>query len=226
MNIGIYQLLEINDRWVDLITSFAFEIFQEEGRNSWLTYVPFGLIAVSNEETKFPIPRELFQYLYPLEPIEGNLYIIGFKVGSFRSTGHYHSSKGGVLPPYRRLGIAKKLQDYTDTLLADMDVRNYTFNTYPNVYLGMFVFGLMNGYTLVNHLPSDDGFKVTFQKNFDGSTPRIIAKERLPEMNYFEVALTDKDTIITTIKKHEMIGWKIKDDGHYLLFNDQPRVKL
>ncbi len=71
----------------------------------------------------------------------------GFKVGYERS-GYFYSWMGGVLPKYRRLGIAKALADYQEGWARQNKYFSITFKT-RNQHKAMLLFALKNGYDII-----------------------------------------------------------------------------
>ena len=73
----------------------------------------------------------------------------GFKVGYDRPESVFYSAKGGVLPPFRRRGIARAL---LYDLMERARMRGYgrfVYDTFPNKHPGMAVMGFTEGFTLV-----------------------------------------------------------------------------
>lgn len=79
-----------------------------------------------------------------------NAIPVGFKVGYALSKQEYYSAKGGVLQPFRRIGIAEKL---TLTMIVECKQRGYrvlSYDTLPEKYPGMFELGLKLGFVQVS----------------------------------------------------------------------------
>lgn len=77
---------------------------------------------------------------------------VGFKIGYGLSNFKFYSAKGGVLPKYRRQGIATRL---LYIMLREAGRNNFThfyYDTFPENYPGMY------------HLGLQEGFKVDFTK--------------------------------------------------------------
>ncbi|MEX0747472.1 MAG: GNAT family N-acetyltransferase [Rhodothermales bacterium] len=73
----------------------------------------------------------------------------GFKIGYRENRFTYYSAKGGVLPEYRRQGLARKMLYF---MMAEARVRGYirfAFDTFPNRDRGMTVLGLNEGFRVV-----------------------------------------------------------------------------
>lgn len=73
----------------------------------------------------------------------------GFKIGYRQNRFVYYSAKGGVLPEYRRRGIARRM---LRTMMEEARRRGYirfTYDTFPNRDKGMTVLGLNEGFRVV-----------------------------------------------------------------------------
>lgn len=73
----------------------------------------------------------------------------GFKIGYRENRFTYYSAKGGVLPKFRRQGLARKMLYY---MMAEARLRGYVrfaFDTFPNRDRGMTVLGLNEGFRVV-----------------------------------------------------------------------------
>lgn len=74
---------------------------------------------------------------------------VGFKIGYRENRFSYYSAKGGVLPAYRRQGLARKmLYDMMSRTRARGYVR-FAFDTFPNRHAGMTILGLQEGFRVV-----------------------------------------------------------------------------
>ncbi len=72
---------------------------------------------------------------------------VGFKVG-YEREGAFYSWMGGVLPGYRRLGIAQKLAKNQENWAKSQGYTTILFKT-RNHHKGMLIFGLQNGFNIV-----------------------------------------------------------------------------
>ncbi|MEX0600308.1 MAG: GNAT family N-acetyltransferase [Rhodothermales bacterium] len=73
----------------------------------------------------------------------------GFKVGYRENRFAFYSAKGGVLPEYRRQGLARQLLLY---MMEEARRRGYvrlTYDTFPNRDRGMTILGLNEGFRVV-----------------------------------------------------------------------------
>lgn len=90
----------------------------------------------------------------------------GFKIGYRLRAKAFYSAKGGVLPPFRRQGVARAL------LYAMMDrVRGwgytmFLYDTFPNQHPGMTVLGLAEGFQVVKagYSPQYNDYRLRFRK--------------------------------------------------------------
>ncbi len=81
---------------------------------------------------------------------------VGFKLGYERDT-YFYSWLGGVLPKYRRMGIAKKLSDEQEKWAKENNYNSITFKT-RNRHKAMLSFSLNNGFNI---------FKIEEKENID-----------------------------------------------------------
>lgn len=73
---------------------------------------------------------------------------VGYKVGYGESAATFYSAKGGVLPGWRRRGIARALLVRMEAEARAMGYRRFAYDTFPNKHPGMTVLGLAVGYTV------------------------------------------------------------------------------
>jgi ribosomal protein S18 acetylase RimI-like enzyme len=71
----------------------------------------------------------------------------GFKVGYERDQGFY-SWMGGVLPEFRRMGVARALAEAQENWAKSQGYSSITFKT-RNQHKGMLLFALQNGFDIV-----------------------------------------------------------------------------
>ncbi|MFN7119743.1 MAG: GNAT family N-acetyltransferase [Saprospiraceae bacterium] len=72
---------------------------------------------------------------------------VGFKVG-YERDGNFYSWMGGVLPDYRRLGIAQALADAQEHWVKEQGYPHITFKT-RNSHKGMLLFALKNDFDII-----------------------------------------------------------------------------
>jgi len=91
---------------------------------------------------------------------------IGFKIGYRESRFVFYSAKGGVLPEYRRCGIARRLLDEMLRRVKEKGYVRFAFDTFPNRHPGMAVLALTEGFRLTkadyNALYKD--YRLRFEK--------------------------------------------------------------
>ena len=73
---------------------------------------------------------------------------VGYKVGYAESDDVFYSAKGGVLPAYRRCGIARALLHRLEAEARALGYKRFAYDTFPNKHPGMTVLGLAAGYTV------------------------------------------------------------------------------
>lgn len=72
---------------------------------------------------------------------------VGFKVG-YEREGYFYSWMGGVLPAYRKLGIAQKLADAQENWARSKGYPSVTFKT-RNHHKAMLLFAIKNGFDII-----------------------------------------------------------------------------
>lgn len=73
----------------------------------------------------------------------------GFKIGYRENRFVYYSAKGGVLPEFRRRGVARRMLWFMMDEARDRGYVRFTFDTFPNRNKGMTVLGLDEGFRVV-----------------------------------------------------------------------------
>lgn len=71
----------------------------------------------------------------------------GFKAG-YERDGYFYSWMGGVLPAYRKKGIAQALADAQENWAREQGYNSITFKT-RNVHKAMLIFALGNGFDII-----------------------------------------------------------------------------
>lgn len=74
---------------------------------------------------------------------------VGFKVGYRENQKIFYSAKGGVLPEFRRKGIALHLLKDMMIRVHQMGYTHFAFDTFPNLHPGMTILALENGFKLI-----------------------------------------------------------------------------
>ena len=90
----------------------------------------------------------------------------GFKLGYRLDADTFYSAKGGVLPSFRRRGIARAL---LHAMIDDVDAAGYTrfvFDTFPNKHPGMTVLALSEDFRLIKagYSPQYKDYRLRFEK--------------------------------------------------------------
>jgi len=73
----------------------------------------------------------------------------GFKIGYRENRHTFYSAKGGVLPEYRRHGVARRLLLGMLHAVKEEGYQTFAFDTFPNRHPGMSVMALTEGFRLV-----------------------------------------------------------------------------
>lgn len=74
---------------------------------------------------------------------------VGFKIGYRENRFVYYSAKGGVLPEYRRQGLARKLLYEMMSRARARGYIRFAYDTFPNRHAGMTILGLHEGFRVV-----------------------------------------------------------------------------
>lgn len=95
--------------------------------------------------------------------------IVGFKVGYGRSKNMFYSAKGGVLPEFRRLGIARRLLNYMMLETHRLGYKTFSFDTFPNRHRGMIILGLNEGFQITDAKWNDfyQDFQIHLEKDIE-----------------------------------------------------------
>ena len=73
---------------------------------------------------------------------------VGYKVGYAESATTFYSAKGGVLPAWRRMGVARALLARLEDEARRLGYARFAYDTFPNKHPGMTVLGLAAGYAV------------------------------------------------------------------------------
>ena len=73
---------------------------------------------------------------------------IAFKIGDRENRFIFYSAKGGVLPEYRRNGIARLLLYDMMNRTRERGYQRFAFDTFPNRHPGMAVLALQEGFRI------------------------------------------------------------------------------
>ena len=117
---------------------------------------PYNLEEINNRINKVP-HLNLIAYL--------NKIPAGFKLG-YERDGYFYSWLGGVLPKYRKMGIAQKLADEQEKWAKENNYDSITFKT-RNRHKAMLAFSLNNGFNIfkVEEKGIIDEYRIWLRKN-------------------------------------------------------------
>lgn len=117
---------------------------------------------LSNEIPEFDTPYDINEYYKRLEHVnhkiliaEENDRIVGFKVGYQIADNTFYSWMGGVIPEYRRKGIAKKLAVYQEEWAKNQGYDFIEMKT-RNIHKRMLIFALSNDFVISGVEPKTD----------------------------------------------------------------------
>lgn len=127
------------------------------------TYAP---LTVAAETALFTKRLHNKPHLILIARVNGEA--VGFKVGYERYNKYtFYSFMGGVLPQYRRMGIAKALANAQEAWVKEAGYRRIVFKT-RNRFANMLLFGISSGFALVRVKPigkSPADYHIHLQKN-------------------------------------------------------------
>lgn len=132
---------------------------------------PETVVALSKKipELQNPYPIEEYQkrlnqtaHLILVALMDGQA--VGFKVGYARED-YFYSWMGGVLPAFRRRGIARFLADYQENWAKSKGYTTILFKT-RNYLKGMLIFAVQNGFDIigVEHQPDPGNNRILLRK--------------------------------------------------------------
>ena len=82
--------------------------------------------------------------------------LVGFKIGYNWDDYAFYSAKGGVLPHYRRCGIARKLMFEMMNMVDNDGFTRFLYHTFPNTNPGMLIMGLGLGFKIQDACWNED----------------------------------------------------------------------
>ncbi|HRK74778.1 MAG TPA: GNAT family N-acetyltransferase [Rhodothermales bacterium] len=91
---------------------------------------------------------------------------VGFKIGYMGNEKVFYSAKGGVLPTYRRNGLARAMLHQMMDIAQARGYRAFVFDTFPNKHPGMTILALSEGFSVINaqHNRTFNDYNLRFQK--------------------------------------------------------------
>lgn len=92
---------------------------------------------------------------------------VGFKLGYRLSETAFYSAKGGVLPGFRRRGIARALLHVMMDDVRAAGYERFVYDTFPNKHPGMTVLGLEEGFHVrkAGYSPQYQDYRLRFEKD-------------------------------------------------------------
>ncbi|MCS5490253.1 GNAT family N-acetyltransferase [Algoriphagus limi] len=134
---------------------------------------PEELLWVHERIPEFPGKASLDFYvdqlkhrLYLALVAERDGKLLGFKVGYQSDTPEiFYSWMGGVIPDYRKMGIANALADYQENWAKEKGFRAIYFKT-RNRFPAMINFGLQRGFKIMEVIPKGgvEDYRVVMRK--------------------------------------------------------------
>ncbi len=118
-------------------------------------------VALSQKIPEFEAPYNVSEYQYRLKNVPHLIliasvqgYAAGFKVGYERED-YFYSWMGGVLPAYRRQGVAQALAEAQEVWAKRKGYTRIVFKT-RNQHKGMLMFALRNGFDIIGFEPASE----------------------------------------------------------------------
>ena len=130
------------------------------------------VVALSQQLPEFDQPHGAEEYERRLSKVPHIILlaiiddkVVGFKVG-YERDGYFYSWMGGVLPAYRRIGIAQALADTQEKWAKQHNYPTVTFRT-RNRHKAMLRFALGNGFNILAVEPRDniDEYRIVLRKD-------------------------------------------------------------
>lgn len=113
-----------------------------------------AVVSLSQKIPEFINPHPLSEYQKRLEKVPALVLVAyqdgepaGFKVG-YEREGYFYSWMGGILPSYRRLGIARKLAEQQEVWAKKQGYPHVTFKTRNNLK-AMLLFAIGRGFDII-----------------------------------------------------------------------------
>ncbi|GJM31572.1 MAG: N-acetyltransferase [Saprospiraceae bacterium] len=131
------------------------------------------VVQLSREIPEFIDPPTAEKYHQRLDTVPYLILVawevekaVGFKVG-YERDGSFYSWMGGVLPGFRRMGIAQALADHQEAWARQHFYSSITFKT-RNQHKNMLTFALRNGFDIIG-----------FKEKETVATNRILLRKTL-----------------------------------------------
>lgn len=121
------------------------------------------VVKLSHLLPEFENPHSIEAYQKRLDGVQSLILIAevngepaGFKVGYDRDKdGSFYSWMGGVLPKFRRMGLARQLAEYQEEWAMKNGYKKIRFKT-RNSHKKMLIFALLRGFYLLEVVPYAD----------------------------------------------------------------------
>lgn len=131
------------------------------------------VVALSQQIPEFINPHKAAEYYKRLTDVPHLILIasvdnqvVGFKVG-YEREGNFYSWMGGILPNFRRLGIAQALADAQEKWAKEKGYPHVSFKT-RNSHKSMLLFALKNGFDIIG-----------FEERIPIGEARILLRKKL-----------------------------------------------
>jgi len=100
---------------------------------------------------------------------------IGFKIGYGLTSGVLYSAKGGVLPNWRKMGLAKKMLRTMEDLARMDGYKELRYHTFPTRWPGMLSLERSMGYDVVEAVwnPEYNDYQILMSKKLDQPTDNL-----------------------------------------------------
>jgi ribosomal protein S18 acetylase RimI-like enzyme len=130
------------------------------------------VVALSRQIPEFDGPPGISAYEKRLAGVphlllaaEQGGQLAGFKAG-YEREGYFYSWMGGVLPAFRRKGLARALAQAQENWARQQGYTTITFKT-RNQHKGMLLFALKNGFDIIGFKAYDDvkASRILLRKN-------------------------------------------------------------
>jgi len=118
------------------------------------------VVEISQKVPEFHNPHGLNTYQGRLKNVPNIVLVayvdnipVGFKVG-YERDGYFYSWMGAILPPYRRLGLARQLAEQQEAWVKSKGYPHVTFKT-RNRLKPMLMFALSRGFDIIEIQPKE-----------------------------------------------------------------------
>ncbi|GAB3287995.1 GNAT family N-acetyltransferase [Hymenobacter tenuis] len=139
-----------------------------------------ALLAEVLESTPASVATDL-RYRQGQQPVQAwlasvNGQLVGCKLGHERQPGHYYSWLGGVLPGYRRLGVAAALMEQQHAWCQEHNYRRIRTQTF-NKWRAMLLLNLRHGFDIVGTIQAARGLTIVLEKGLaqEAMPPPVLA---------------------------------------------------